>query len=86
MVGKQHMTILIDSGSTHNFLNPNTAQLLNCDIEITSPLTVVVADGNKIECNSKCSNFRWQMEDCKFVTGVRLLHLGACDMVMEIDF
>lgn len=85
-VGKHHITILIDCGSTHTFLNPNTAQALNCDIEITEPLTVVVADGNKIQCNSKCSNFKWQMGGCTFVTGVRLLHLGGCDMVMGVDF
>lgn len=85
-VGKHHITILIDSGSTHTIFNPNTAKLLNCDIELTDPLTVLVADGNKIECNSKCSNLRWMMGECKFVTGVKLLHLGGCDMVMGVDF
>lgn len=31
-------------------------------------------------------SFRWHMGDCKFVTGVRLLHLRGCEMVVGVDF
>lgn len=49
-------------------------------------MTVTVADGRKLECNSKCSNFVWEVDNCKFTAGVRLLPLGGCDMVIGIDF
>ncbi|KAK6121889.1 hypothetical protein DH2020_044363 [Rehmannia glutinosa] len=43
------------------------------------------SDGGKIECNSKCPTFEWEMGNCKFCTSVRILQLGGCDMVIGVD-
>ena len=45
---KKPITILIDSGSTHNFLDLGTAKQTGCEILTTNPLWVTVADGSKI--------------------------------------
>ena len=42
-VNRNTLMILVDSGSTHNFLDPNTAQKLGCHIQPTNPIKVVVA-------------------------------------------
>lgn len=81
----KNIIILLDSGSTHSFLDPNVAKMLGCMIEVTKPWVVTVADGNRVECNSKCPCFEWEIWGFKFTTPVRLLKLGGCDMVIGVD-
>ena len=50
--------ILIDSGSTHNFLDLALAKDLGCQIEEISPQSITVADGNHIPCQHKCAEFK----------------------------
>ena len=40
-----NLTILIDSGSTHSFIDENTARRLKCQLMGTPPLSVTVANG-----------------------------------------
>ncbi|GJT66254.1 transposon ty3-G gag-pol polyprotein [Tanacetum coccineum] len=49
-VGKHMVRILVDCGSTHNFLDKNMDKKLGCSIRPTEPLavTVAVADGNNL--------------------------------------
>lgn len=54
---KKPLTILIDSGNTHNFLDLRAVALLNCELELTNKLLVIVADGNRITSDAKCSTF-----------------------------
>ena len=44
-VRKKPLHILIDSGSTHNFLDVNVAKKLGCKIEDMDLVSVIVADG-----------------------------------------
>ena len=45
---KKSVHILVDSGSTHNFLDEEFAKSLLCDLVKITPLKVTVADGNHI--------------------------------------
>lgn len=74
---RKEIAILLDSGSTHNFLNPYTIERLGCVMEYTNPCVVTIADENKVECNSRCPYFEWEMGGYKFSTPVRLLRLGV---------
>ncbi|KAL0455680.1 UNVERIFIED_CONTAM: Transposon Ty3-G Gag-Pol polyprotein [Sesamum latifolium] len=81
-----HLSILIDSGSTHSFLDPSAAKQDGCELEYTNPLLVIMADGGRICCNAKCREFQWEMGSQKFKAEVRLLRLDGCDMVIGVDF
>lgn len=61
------------------------AKMLGFVIEDTAPWVVTVADGNRVECNSKCPYFESEMGGYKFTTPVGLLKLGGCDMVIGVD-
>ncbi|XP_051141300.1 uncharacterized protein LOC127258493 [Andrographis paniculata] len=83
LLGKSNnyeLVILLDSGSTHTFLDPKTASKLRCTMEFTNPWLITIADGNKVECRSKCHMFAWEMGGHRFSAPVRLLKLGGCDM------
>ncbi|GJY07766.1 reverse transcriptase [Tanacetum coccineum] len=59
-IGKNTIHILIDCGSTHNFLDMNMAKQLGCNIRSTYPLAVTVVDGNSLVTDSECKQFKWQ--------------------------
>ncbi|KAG8362966.1 hypothetical protein BUALT_BualtUnG0018600 [Buddleja alternifolia] len=82
----QNIHILIDTGSTHNFLDINAARRLGCKIEETERIPVSVADGNKIYSSSTCKNFSWKIQGVVFVADLMLLPLGGCDMVLGIQW
>ena len=71
------MHILIDSGSTHNFLDLNLAKKLRLRLTPVNPVMVDVADGNLLECNSMCKGMRWLLRGTPFITDVLLLPLAT---------
>ena len=68
-----NLMILIDSGSTHNFLDENTVRRLKCQLIATPPLSVTVANGQKVSSTSAYNGFSWEMQGEKFETDLRLL-------------
>ncbi|KAL5823748.1 hypothetical protein ACOSQ4_021648 [Xanthoceras sorbifolium] len=78
-VRNREITILVDSGSTHNFLDPNTTQLTGVKIEKTETLWVTVGGGGKISSKAKCKQFTWAIQGVSFLTEMRLLTLGAIE-------
>nr|GEW41408.1 hypothetical protein [Tanacetum cinerariifolium] len=84
MLGKHTLQILIDCGSTHNFLDLKTAKNLGCKFKSTITLQVYVANGqNMISCY-ECKNFQWSLQGETFTNDVMLLPLGGCEMVLGI--
>ena len=85
-VGKHKIHILVDSGSTHNFVDVNVAKKLGCKIISTCPLAITVGDGYKTASNSVCKNFKWQLHGVESCSDVMLLKLGGCEMVLGIQW
>lgn len=49
--GKNELHMLIDCGSTHNFLDAGIANQLGCKLTSTFPLVVTVVGGRKLISN-----------------------------------
>lgn len=78
----KHFNLLVDSGTTYNFLDKNTARQLNCNLYQATPLWVIVANGERL-CNlSSIPQFIWQLYGISFIAPKRILPLGTCDAVM----
>jgi hypothetical protein len=60
-VHKLPIFILVDSGSTHNFMNTEVANKLQCKQTPINPVTIKAANGGKMLCSSICKNFSWKM-------------------------
>ncbi|GJV38799.1 gypsy/ty3 retroelement polyprotein [Tanacetum coccineum] len=56
-VRKHELHILIDTGSTHNFLDVNNVKNIGCHIKKTCPMEVAIAGGKSLISNTMCSNF-----------------------------
>lgn len=85
-VKKKLINILIDSGSTHNFLSPEVIKRVNISTEVTDSLPVSVADGTKMMSTAMCRNFQWEMQGTIFQADMRILQLKGCDMVLGIQW
>lgn len=92
-VGNWQLHILVDSGSTHNFLKIKVAKKLQCDIQPITPLNVGVADGKRLTSTEACHDFtsteachdfRWNMQGNWFKTDVLLLPLKSYDMILGV--
>ena len=84
-VGKHTLHILIDCGSTHNFLDKNVAKQIGCLTRSTCPLSVTVANGNKLITGAECKGFKWLFGSTPFTTDVMLLPLGAMIWCLEFS-
>ncbi|KAG5009954.1 hypothetical protein JHK87_018469 [Glycine soja] len=60
------LTILIDSGSTHNFLQARVAQFLNLPVETTRPLRVLIGNGSVLDCNQHCPDTQLSIQGHSF--------------------
>ena len=85
-VHKLPIFILVDSGSTHNFMNTEVANKLQCKQTPINPVTIKAANGGKMLCSSICKNFSWKMQGIYFVTDVFVMDLDACDMVLGVQW
>ncbi|KAK2990954.1 hypothetical protein RJ640_002962, partial [Escallonia rubra] len=83
---KKTFSILIDTGSTHNFLNPATAARLGCVITPTETMIIMVADGNKVESDAMCQDFSWTLQDIEFKSNMMVLPLGGCECVLGLQW
>lgn len=54
MYNNRRLYVLIDSGSTHNFLSEQTAHKLGCSLRAVSEVQVIVANGQELQCKGFC--------------------------------
>ena len=80
------VSILIDSGSTHNFLNAEMALKLQLQLVVIKPMMVQAVNGDKMICKSLCKNLNWKMQGISFVVDVFIIDLSNCEMVLGIQW
>jgi hypothetical protein len=85
-VDKSPLFIMIDSGSTHNFINTQVAKRLSCTLTSIRPLAVEAANGGQMTCTHVCKNFLWKMQGVQFSTDVFVVELNNCDMVLGVQW
>ncbi|GJX49659.1 reverse transcriptase [Tanacetum coccineum] len=85
-VGKNSLHVLVDSESTHNFLDLQTAKKLGYRLRKICPLDVYVANGNVMTNLNECKGFTWVFQGVTYTANVMILPLGGCDMVFGVQW
>lgn len=83
--GKRVM-VLIDNGSSHNFLNQEVAKKLNLKAERVQPFYVKVANGEKLGCTTIYNQVSIRMQGVTIITDLFALPLGGLDVVLGIQW
>jgi hypothetical protein len=52
----QKVIILVDSGSTHNFIHHRIAQETHCYIHAINNFQIMIASGGSMKCGGRCEN------------------------------
>lgn len=86
MHNKRPLFVLIDSGSTHNFINPEVVLKLGCKIQLAEAAKVPVADGRNLEIQRKIDKFGWDFQQTSLEADVMLIPLKGCDMVLGVQW
>lgn len=85
-VGNQAIVVLIDSSSTHNFLNPSVARKGNISVHGKERVKVKVPNGEEISSEVSCPKLKFKLQGVELMTEVHVLVLAGCDMVLGMQW
>lgn len=85
-INGQIVHMLIDSGSTHNFINSDLAQKLGLPIDHTQVFEVYIASGEKLQGQGTCSAVTLSCQGTKIVVDFLLLPMGGCQVVLGVQW
>jgi len=72
--------VLVDSGSSHSFLNATFAADFLDVQPLPAPVSVRVADGNILKCSSQIIDAEWSLQGHLFHSTLRILPLGSYEL------
>ncbi len=78
-----HKTIvLLDTGSTHNFMDNTLATSLKLHIDTENNFGVRVANGQIIKTTRECKEVKFKMQGLHLKLNFNLIELGGCGIVL----
>jgi hypothetical protein len=78
--------ILVDSGSTHNFIHYCIAQETHCYIHAVNNFQIMIANGGSMKCGGHCENVHLQIGDYHLKSHMFAIDMGGCDIVLGADW
>jgi hypothetical protein len=75
--------ILVESGSTHNFVHHSIAQEINCYICVFNNFQIMIANGGSMKCGGHCENVRLQIGQYHWKSHVFSIDMGSYDIVLD---
>ena len=84
---RQHeVVVLIDSGSTHNFISEKVADMLHLSVVPTKPFTVKVANGTPLKCQGRFEHVHVILQGIPFSLTLYSLPLTGLDLVLGVQW
>ncbi|VFQ94095.1 unnamed protein product [Cuscuta campestris] len=78
--------ILIDGGSTHNFIHPQVAESLRLPLEPIPPFRVYVGNGASLACTHKSVNIRLTIQGHDILSDLFVLSIHGTDVVLGVQW
>ena len=85
-IKKKKVIVLIDPGSTHNFIHCKVAKELNCFLYPTLEFQVMVANGGTINCFGKYHNIKLTMGEYVLNFPMLSIPMGGVDVVLGVQW
>ncbi|XP_075077217.1 uncharacterized protein LOC142163959 [Nicotiana tabacum] len=82
---KKPLHILIDTRSTHNFINSELVQQLRCPVTTTCSQVVAAANGTGIKMDRAC-RLSWLLQGAEFEANFILLPMANYDVVLGVKW
>ncbi|KAJ8759923.1 hypothetical protein K2173_010069 [Erythroxylum novogranatense] len=80
------VVILVDGGSTHNFMDQSLVHKLDLPVEQDQQFQVMVANKEKITCSGKCSAVTLNIQGFQTQVDFYILPVAACSLVLGVQW
>jgi len=77
--------ILVDSGSTHNFIHRCIAQETHCYIHVVNNFQIMIANGGSMKFGGHCENVSLQIGDYHLKFHMFAIDMGGCDIMLGVE-
>lgn len=84
--GSIQFQIMIDNGSTHNFMDYRVAELLRCELVPIKELGIEVAGGQVLYYSQKVEGVPCSINNFQFTISAYVMELGGYDLVLGIQW
>jgi hypothetical protein len=85
-IKKKKVSMLIDFGSTHNFINYKLEKYLNCFVYPTPEFQVMIVNGGTINCSRKCHSIKLNMGEYLLDSPMISIQMGGVDVVLGVQW
>ncbi|XP_041009414.1 uncharacterized protein LOC121253468 [Juglans microcarpa x Juglans regia] len=85
-MASHEVMVLIDSGSTHNFISDRLASSLCLPVVPTEPFIVRVANGERLKCQGRFDKVLVNLQGTEFYPTLFSLPLSGLDLVLGIQW
>ena len=82
----KNVTVLIDGGSTHNFIDQALVSRFELPVTQGNQLQVMMANREKIECAGQCQALTLIIQGLPITTDYYILHVVACQLVLGVQW
>ncbi|KAJ4754640.1 polyprotein [Rhynchospora pubera] len=86
MIGQIPICVLLDSGSSHSFVNPAVIQCLPHKLTKIPPLKVKIANGESMTSEYLCESMLFSIQDHTFEKVLRVLDVQGYDLILGMDW
>ncbi|PNX65654.1 hypothetical protein L195_g054648, partial [Trifolium pratense] len=85
-INNKPVGVLIDSGSTHNFVQDRVVKQLGLVTQQGHTFNVLVGNGEQLGCTSVCTNVSLSMGSQAFVVDLYVLPLSGAELVLGVQW
>ncbi|RRT51690.1 hypothetical protein B296_00018495 [Ensete ventricosum] len=82
----QPITVLIDTGSTNNFMNSKVATRMALHIKVCIKFDVKVVDSQILKCDQRCTQVKLLLQDQEIIVDFFLLPLDDYETLLGIEW
>jgi hypothetical protein len=86
LVKNQALIMLVDSRSSHTFLNSSIANRLQVQASPMIPMSVKVANGVVLSCETEVKDFECWIQGHTFQLQAKIIDMRAYDIVLGMDW
>ncbi|CAA0816385.1 Unknown protein, partial [Striga hermonthica] len=85
-INEKRVHVLIDSGSTHNFIRPEVAERLRLPVEPIAPFKVYVGSGDSLVCRNRSLELALEMQGTSFEVPLYVLPIQGPEIVLGMPW
>ena len=85
-INRKPVNALLDTGSTHNFIDPKVVQRTGLTINPEISFSVTIAGDDRLKSEGICKAVCFKCQGLEIVTDFHVLPIGGCQMVLGVDW